>query len=176
MEKKYIEFDRLDDSGFHAGPDQNWIVWEIGWQWDQIKHFQSIFGKVSHSENLFVVTELFGSQSILTIGGLSGELVEPETFLDLKYPSGRSMERSWQYLWKPGHLSEQLINVDLNTYNESIEKFFEQPTATAIFKDIVALKASEYGQQNIAVTQIPLRRLPGMIKKGLIWRLETTEI
>jgi hypothetical protein len=171
MESRYVEFDRLDDSGFYAGPEANWIVWEICWKWDELKHFQRSFGRISQSENFFTVVDLFGANTILTVGGLSGELIEPENRLELKYPSGQPMEKSWQFLWQPNELSKQLINTDINVYQRNPERFFE--FANAIFKASVSTKATDYGQAEVAVNQIPLRRLPGMVKKDLKWRLET---
>jgi hypothetical protein len=169
MERKWIEFDRLYDLGFYAGPHKQWTVWEIIWSWEQLQQFQKLFG-IYHSDNFYEVVDLFGAGSVLSIGGLAGEIVEPETMLELRYPGGQMMERSWQYLWKPSALSKQLIDSEINTFQRSPESFLTADTA--IFKTLVPMKATNYGVTEVAVTEIPLHKLPGMIKPALTLRLE----
>ncbi|NJM68158.1 MAG: hypothetical protein HC851_22050 [Acaryochloris sp. RU_4_1] len=173
-DRRIVQFRRPTDSGFYAGPNGNWIVWEIIWEWEQLKHFQRYFGRDAPSANLFEVADLFGENSILSIGGLRGELIEPEVILDLKYPSGRTMERSWQYIWRPNEISRQLINADINCYQGRPERFLDRDTA--IFKSLVPLKITDYAQTEVSVTEIPLRRLPGMVRPDLLWRLETVVV
>ncbi len=172
MKRKYVEFKQPDASEFNVGPDENWIVWEIKWKRPQLNHFQSYFGKVKNSKNLFKVVAQFGAKSILTIGGLSGELIEPGKFLELNYPGGEPMEKAWQFLWEPTELTRQLINAEIKAYQQNHEQFIE--SANSIFKTSVLLKATDYGQSEVEVSQILLRRLPRMLKKGPVWRLEKT--
>ena len=70
---------------------------------------------------------------------------------------------------KPCDLAKQLINVDINVYKNNPSRFFD--FATAIFKSGVAMKLTDYGNESVEVTQIPLRRLPGMVKTDLRWQL-----
>ena len=166
MERKYVEFDRLDDLGFRTGPRKEWVVWEIRCSQEQDQHFQKLLG-IYHSENLFEVVDFFGAGSILSIGGLIGELIEPETMLEMRYSGGKLMERSWQYLWKPNNISRQLINVEMDVQNQShVEK------RTAFFRRLIPRQATKHSTSTIEVTEIPLRILPEIFKSGLTWRLE----
>lgn len=165
---KQIEFNGVRDSGFHAGPDRKWIMYEVAWTWPQLKHFQKIFGRINPTY-LFEIVELFGPNSILSIGGISGILKAPENLLDLKYPGGQPMESSWQFLWEPSPIAKELIDADTNVYVNHPERFFD--FATAILKSGVAMKLTNYGTGSVEVTKIPLWRLPGMIKPDLSWQL-----
>jgi hypothetical protein len=165
---KQIEFNRIYDMGWYAGPHR-WTRYEINWNYNQFKDFQKLFWKEQSCSELYAIINLFPIGSTLTIGGLSGKLVAPENLFDLKYPSGSPMEEAWQYLWEPYDIAKQLINVDINVYANNQKRIFEH--ATAIFKSGVATKLTAYGQETVEVTQIPLCKLPGMLKLDLCWQL-----
>ena len=165
-----VEFSRIEDSGFYGGPDR-WCEWWVIWDWDELKSLIAQFGMEARDcKSIFALAELFGSGSVLTIGGLSGKLIEPENLLDLRYPSGQVMEKSWQWIWRPYPLAKEIIDNDINIYQRDPERFFE--AKPNIFKWLVALIETDYGQSEVSVNDIPLRRLPGIVKQGLVWRIE----
>ena len=172
MYKRFVEFSSPINLGFSDGLDP---VWEINWKIDQIETVWKFFGREVLPNSLYEVVELFGVNCILSIGGLSGTLIEPEVMQDLKYPGGQPKEESWQYLWRPTELSRQLINTEINAFKRCPEKLLAA-MSTVIFKSLIPLKITNYGQFSTEVCLIPLKDLPDLTKTDLIWRLEKSEL
>lgn len=134
----------------------------------QLQNFDTAFA--AHPR-MSEVLRLCGIGATLWIGDWQGTILPPDPPQAWTYPNGAPLEPEWEWDWHPCERSEKEIVERLNERLETWSIASDSPLKVGVPVQL----QSTFGELQ-AVTAIPIRKLPNLVKKDTAWIFEFEKI